>query len=503
MLIQNKLLWPYIYPIFLLNQIAFLTMQLNPRGFKFKTILDSFTWDLLLILNETLIADTVDMDTLKLRILMTLSDVQEQESEPQSSSSHKPRRPSYVKNLLFRDFSAPKDTLWHSFHLPASGDIPACNIKLHDEAINYLTHVLERRLTLAQNLKEKPTNAHNLFVNFAHHSACHTDWQTAKVQRHRDNQSMQEEVPYFHDSTQRLIELRNRLGSDFGDISQRRREQYGPIWLVVKDCKAEMPEELSLFDNISALPLALNPEFMHDPELQKSLVRVLDSLNERYKLLRSTGLKPNKWLERTQPSISVLRELKRLRTEANVILKTGAVPTILSAYRLAFDQTLISEQRKKLAGCTHFEQFTQNEYGMDMLNYSALSLDQGSQAQADEELSLYEAIPGTDFEEEWLESLFSQFDQTQDWVQYLIKTRPELFDEVMTIFFCEVIGSNPAQEPISDKHSLLKDRPFRKLLQTHPHFQRVDESEWAEQLVERAANIIEKGIQLCENSRSN
>ena len=475
-------------------------MELNPRGFKFKSILDNFTWDLLLILHEALGDNKVDMDGLKLHILMVLSDVPAQEisNTEKNSSSHSKqlRRPSYVKNLLFRDFSATKDALWHPFHLPASGNNPACNIKLHDEAINYLTRVLERRLTLAQNLKDKPTNAHKLFASLSHHSECHTDWQLAKVQRHSDYQTAQEDILYFRNSAQRLAELRNKLGSGFGDISLRRREQYGPIWLVVDACKTEMPEELSLFDIISALPLALHPEFMQDPELQRGLVRVLDSLNERYKLLRSTGLKPNDWLPRTQPSISVLRELKKLRTAANEILKTGETTTILSAYRLAFDQTMITDQRKKLAGCTHFEQFAQSEYGMNMLNYSALSLDQG-QTQTDEALSLYEAIPGTDFEEEYLESLFSKFDQPQDWVQYLIEIRPELFDEVMTIFFREVIAADHSLDLVSDKHSVLKDRSFRKLLHAHPYFKHLDESEWAEQLVEQAAKIIEKGIHLC------
>ncbi|MCK5924202.1 MAG: hypothetical protein KAG66_24920, partial [Methylococcales bacterium] len=96
-----------------------------------------------------------------------------------------------------------------------------------------------------------------------------------------------------------------------------------------------------------------------------------------------------------------------------------------------------------------------------------------------------------------------QFDQPQDWVQYLIETRSELFDEVMTKFFHEVIGVDHSLESVSDKHSLLKERSFKKLLQAHPDFKHVDENEWAEQLVERAAKIIEEGIQLCTHSRSN
>ncbi len=176
-------------------------MEIFPRGFKLRTIIDRFTWDLLLILRESLIADSFDPEHLKLQILMTLSDVLEKTVEIDSGSTNqsqrKSYRSSYVKHLLFRDFSTPKDLIWYSFDLPATKISPAQTIRIHDEAITYLSSVLERRLTLAQNLKEKPTNLHLLFTRFAIHSSRHPDWKSAQAIRHRDYQATNEDRLYY------------------------------------------------------------------------------------------------------------------------------------------------------------------------------------------------------------------------------------------------------------------------------------------------------------------
>lgn len=144
MLSKNELLSKSV--IFVpLNQIGLPIMEAIPRGFKFRTIIDRFAWDLLLILRESLVADSFDSDHVKLRILMTLSDVAENrgEGDPrfnENLSRRKSRRYSYVNNLLFRDYSALKDTVWHSFHLPSTDEHAARTIRIHDEAINYLSH---------------------------------------------------------------------------------------------------------------------------------------------------------------------------------------------------------------------------------------------------------------------------------------------------------------------------------------------------------------------------
>ncbi len=478
-------------------------MEIYPRGFKLRTIIDWFAWDLLLILHESLIADTFDAENVKLRILMTLSDVLEKsnaiDSGSKNQSKRKTYRSSYVKNLLFRDFSATKDMIWHSFDLPATITSPAQTIRIHDEAITYLSSVLERRLTLAQNLKEKPTNLHLLFTRFSIHSALHPDWKSAQTFRHAGKQATNEDRFYFSYCARKLTDYRSNLGSSFGEISYRRRKQYGPLWLVVGDCKAELPEELSLFDVFNALPLALDLDFFNDSLLQKALIRVLDSLNERYKLLRSAGLSPQIWLERTEPSIAVLRDLKQLRTDSDEYLKTGQASTVISAFRKAFNAKISAEQRKKIAGCLNFNEYAQTEYGQAMLKYSVLSLDQSSPNNSEEDLQLYEAIPGSDFEEEMVQSIFARLGDDFDWVQYLIDSRPELFDDITIMFFQQAIAMNCPLDGASIDKPLLKNQQFMNLINADPRYKHLSTEELADQLIEQANKVIDQGIRLLES----
>ncbi len=480
------------------------TMETIPRGFKLRTVIDRFAWDLLLILRETFIADSFDSEHVKLQILMTLSDVMEKtrktDSEITFATQQKTYRSSYVKNLLFRDFSATKDSIWHTFHLPATNLNHAQTIRIHDEAITYLSSVLERRLTLAQNLKEKPTSLHLLFTCFSKHSSLHSDWSSAEAFRHQDCHPTHTDRSYFSASAKKLADHCSQLGINYGEISHRRREQYGSLWLRVGDCKTELPEELSLFNVFNVLPLALNAEFFNDSLLQKSLIRVLDSLNERYKSLRSAGLSPQIWLERSEPSIAVLRDLKQLRTEADAYLKSGHADTLNIAFRMAFNEKRVSEEKKKVAGCHSFDEFSQTEYGQTMLKYSALSLDQSNSNGSEEELSLYDAIPGSDFEENMMQSIFAKFDDDFDWVQYLIDSRPELFDEVTTMFFQQVIAMDYPVDGELDDQPLLKNQKFKDLINANPYYKNLNTDNLAEQLILKANKIIDQGICLSENN---
>jgi len=476
-------------------------MENHPRGFKFKTIIDRFAWDLLLILHESLAQVTLDSDHLKLRILMTLSDVSGRSDTTDAGFDQRPHqrpyRSSYVKNLLFRDFSADKDAIWHAFDLPATTKDQARRVRIHDEAITYLSSVLERRLTLAQNLKEKPTNLHLLFVVLSRHSTRHPDWRTARACRDHDHHAANQERAYFRVCEQELAKQRARLGARFGAISRRRREEFGPLWLVVNECKAELPEEFSLFDACNALPLALEPEFIHDTQLQKNLIRVLDALNERYKLLRSAGLPPQTWLEKSDPSISVLRDLKQLRADAYEQLGAGQGRDLASALRSAFDKKYAAEGRKKIAGCRNFGELAATEYGMALLKYSALSLDQSAVNESEGDLLLHEAIPGTDFEEGLIQSIFARLGDDFDWVRYLMDARPELFDDVTTMFFQQAIGLDRPLDGASADRPLFSDRNFRDLLNDHPHYKNMEHREMAEHLIEQANKIIDQGIDLC------
>ena len=462
-------------------------MEKHPRGFKFRTIVDRFAWDLLLILRESLAQVTLDSDHLKLRVLMTLSDVSERSGSTDAGFDQRPHRSAYVKDLLFRDFSADKDAIWHVFDLPATAKDRAHRVRIHDEAITYLSSVLERRLTLAQNLKEKPTNLHLLLVVLSRHSTRHPDWRAARACRDHDLQAANEERAYFQVCAHKLAEQRTRLGAGFGAISQRRREAFGPLWLVVNDCKAELPEEFSLFDVCAALPLALAPEFIHDTQVQKYLVRVLDS----------AGLPPQTWLEKSDPSIAVLRDLKQLRADAYEQLGTGQATDLAAALRSAFDQRFAAADRKKIAGCRNFGEFSATEYGMALLKYFELSLDQSAANESEGNLLLHEAIPGADFEEDMVQSIFARLGDDFDWVRYLMDARPELFDDVTTLFFEQAIGLDRPLDGATADRPLLSDRNFRDLLKHHPRYKNMKHAELAEVLIEQANEIIDQGIGLC------
>ncbi len=234
-----------------------------------------------------------------------------------------------------------------------------------------------------------------------------------------------------------------------------------------------------------------------DAAVQKYLVRVLDSLNERYKLLRSTGLPPHTWLERTDPSIAVLRDLKQLRTDANEFLKTGESRSIVSAFCMAFDRKIAREGRKKLAGCRNFDEFTQTEYGMAMLKYAAISLDQSAATDTEGDFRLHEAIPGSDFEEEMVQSLLARFGDNFDWIQYLIDSKPELFDEITIMFFKQAIGLDRPLDGAANDRPLLKNQKFKSLVNAHPRYKHLEMGELAEQLIEQANKVIDQGIRLC------
>jgi hypothetical protein len=339
-----------------------------------------------------------------------------------------------------------------------------------------------------------------LFTRFSIHSALHPDWKSAQTFRHADNQAANQNRLYFSDCARKLTDYRSSLDSSFGEISHRRRKQYGPFWLVVGDCKVELPEEFSLFEVFNALPLALDPAFFNDSLLQKYLIRVLDSLNERYKLLRSAGLSPQIWLERTNPSIAVLRDLKQLRTDSDIYLKSGQANTVISAFRMAFGAKISVEQRKKIAGCLNFDEYAQTEYGQSMLKYSALSLDQSNPDNSEEQLSLYEALPGSDFEEEMMQSKVAKLVDDFDWVQYLIDSRPELFDEIMILFFQQAIGMDHPLEGVSVDQPLFKNKQFQKLINTDLRYKHLSAGELAEKLIEQANQIIDQGIHLSEHS---
>ncbi len=466
-----------------------LKMDVNQRGIKFNNITDRFAWDFLLILSESLVQPTIDLDQLKLRILLTLSDVREAVSAP--NNKRKYTSTSYVNDLLFRNYNAPTDQLWHRFNLPATATAPACSIKIHDEAITYLSSVLERRLQLAQNLIEKPGNMHALFTQIARFSMRDKAWQQADVKRLPSAQVSQAEASYFNDCAAQLKTLIKQLAKQYSEISERRRQQFGPIHLIVDELNAEMPEEMSLFEVFSALPLTIQANFFQAPDIQKTLCRVIDSLNERYKLIRAIGLPPQDWLEKDHPSIAALRELKQLRIDANQRLSTGQACDLNSAFRQAFNDKQQHLQKRKIAHCQTFDELSFTEYGQIILNFHPQSLDQ-TDMDSDENL-LYESIAGTDTEEDLTQALLSEFDNDLQWIQLLIDDRPDLFDEVTSLFFQFILGNNPALHQQKD-YAILDNPLFQKQVAHHPKYRHFNREELIDALLAQVEHIIEQGI---------
>jgi hypothetical protein len=274
-------------------------MATDPPDFKISRTLDRLAFDLLLILRDTLSNPQIDLrkkkdqDTLDVRLLALLS------------------QPLYVRSLLWRDFRQDPADKWH----PAGRTAEGREFRIYDEANNYLYRVLHRRLRLIQQLKEQPTNMHLLLQALCRFGPTGQGWAQATILRDPSRSKNLGDNALFRCVAKALRQVRQHLRSDSSDraLLQRRRLEFGPLWLVVGDLAVEAPEELSLFEMLNAVPTPLPPAFAEDAEVQKRLRRVLEALNERYGLLRSCGLDPDSGLDCDDPSINVLKEIKELR----------------------------------------------------------------------------------------------------------------------------------------------------------------------------------------------
>ena len=263
------------------------------RGFQINTILDRLALDMLGILQQCLMRAPLDRDRLHLAILLTLS------------------RRVYVESLLYRDYRVDRDSQWYSWSLPDGSEE-----RIHEQGIVYLHKVLARRPKLARRLRDEPGNMHFLFCFLCRYGPAAYGWRTVALRRDKRLAASGEAPDFVGHLALELAAQRERLGAGYGEDSARRRAEYGPIWLIRGDCTAELPEEMSFFDVVEAVPVPLDGEFVEDAEVQRILVRVLDALNERYMLLRACGLDPELWHDRDEPSIARLREMKQLSKPA-------------------------------------------------------------------------------------------------------------------------------------------------------------------------------------------
>ena len=388
------------------------------RGFKINTILDRLAVDMLGLLEGQLAAPAFDRDRYYLSILLTLS------------------KKLYLSQLLYRDFRVAGDQQWHRYQL--SGGKTA---KVHEQGIVYLHQVLMRRLKLARRLKHEPGNMHLLLAQLARFGGVGEGWSGVEIRRDPALEADDEAPDFQTPLAAALAAQRAALGEGFGDEARRRREQYGPLWLIRPPNVAEMPEEMSWFDVIDAAPVPLATGFTGDVETQRLVVRVLDSLNERYTLLRSCGLDPERWHERDTPSIAKLRELKRLRHQAEDYLRQSIEDEAVRSYRRAFDD-LVADGGQ-LAGFASFDDFATSEVGMAILRYPIQSLDDAIGGEDDDDdRSRHDVLADEDAED--IEESLARQEAAGDWVSRLITDRPGWFDPAMRYFFRASFGPRAA-----------------------------------------------------------
>jgi hypothetical protein len=302
-------------------------------------------------------------------------------------------RPFFRRELLFRDFDLDEADLWL---LPAGMDAAGEEHREDDPrlavqdtgsaqrvfkpALVYFTQVLGRRLTLANNLGEKPTNMHLLLGELAAHGPQRQGWPSVQVKREPRAPSRGRKEPLFAHVARTLSEQIRRLGTAYGAISARRRAAHGPIWLSLPDCSAEVAEELTLWDCLAAQPTPIERSL--DEASRIRLARVLESLNERYGLLRGCGLDPELWNDDQGLSIARLRSLQGLRRRARRLLgepaegwsEQSATSRIHAAYARVFAE--LQDGGRPVAGFDDFDDFARSEVGEQMLHRGRLSLNE-------------------------------------------------------------------------------------------------------------------------------
>jgi hypothetical protein len=316
-------------------------------------------------------------------------------------------------------------------------------------------------------------------------------WRAAEIRRDATLEACGEDPDFVEHVARELAAQRARLGDAYSDDSKRRREEYGPIWLIRGACCAEVPEEMALFEVVDAAPLPLEPAFADDHELQLILVRVLDSLNERYMLLRACGLDPEVWHDRDEPSIARLREMKQLRKPAEELMRLGIEDDNIDAYRRAFNQ--LKGREKQFAGAASFDDFATTEHGMAVLRYASLSLDDPVATDGEgEEWARHETIADPNAED--VEDAVTRRRAAGQWAQMLIDDRPDWFDPLMAYFFREVIGNERPIHGGPGDLGVLRDAEFQHLIESYPELTVLDEGELAEQLCQRAETIIKRGL---------
>lgn len=413
-------------------------------------------------------------------------------------------REPYRSELLFRDYDLTSADLWVTTAgddqdpdaQDAAADAPAPGHadRVFKPAESYLAQVLCRRLTLANNLMDRPTNMHTLLGLLAAHGPTGQGWSKVQVARAAIPPATALAPPYFARIARTLAAQVRRL-TQYGGISARRRADYGPIWLTIPGCAAELAEELTLWDCLAALPVPVERDL--DEASQHQLVRVLESLNEKYGLLRSCGLDPDQWHEAPGLSVDRLKKLHSLRKQAITLLvraPNGGAVAPETAYAKAFEA--LQTDGKPLAGFCDFNDFVRSPVGEQMIHRGPRSLEEPIRISDDDTLPFGSTIAAADH------------DPDPDTGQG--RTGPECeADQLAGLAYvieqCPGIRGNPvldwfaratllAGRPVHGAGGVLANTSFRQLLATSKRYATLDEDDLLTALEQDLSAAVREGL---------
>lgn len=347
----------------------------------------------------------------------------------------------YTENLLFRHYAECSD---YEF-------IEIKGKRFNTEAWFYVTDVLSRRLSLANKMVEQPTNMHDLFLFYLQTSEDRR-WQASTLSRGFKTLT-NALAEFFQPVAGILMQHCRKLGHQYGEISKRRRLQYGPFWLAVGDNHAEVAEELALNDLLEALPVPL----IAQPAVPKYFLRVVETLNERYALLRSCGLPPEHWYHRDEFSIGQLKQLKQL---------------------IKAIQASVAQGVKRETACREcFESFKAQD--RDFLNFASFEAFYRFYAMETTAAHYY----SDEFEPDGYEDISPQ--QSDADLLGFQKQHPQLFNPLTNHAFSELLVNGITLQ------ALLKNPVFKDLKKQNAEYAALSDSKLLKRLQRELSDILE------------
>ncbi|MEQ1557956.1 MAG: hypothetical protein ABL933_03320 [Methyloglobulus sp.] len=211
-----------------------------------------------------------------------------------------------------------------------------------ESIINYAQYVLNKRITLRLNKREKPVDAkttsmHDLLVAYINQCADER-WLGSTIKRCLDVEQNYIKDAFFRPVANilgdQIKKLDGRLGK--GSSALKIKDAYGSLVLITDSSKTDVnlalvAEELSLTDAFNAIPLPLKvqskipywtPDQPPIPDsTTKKLKIILQDNNRLYGLLMSCGLNPDIWLPLIEGSHDRIKDKERKQKQPIVIPK--------------------------------------------------------------------------------------------------------------------------------------------------------------------------------------